>query len=258
VAVRGVDVNASQWDCTLERSAGDAPAVRLGLRLVKGLPLSSAQRLIAARRAPFAGINDLAHRTGLRRGDIKRLADAGALAVLTAHRRQAHWHASGVEDTALPLFEHARLDETPPWLPPPTEGEDLIADYASLGFTLGRHPLDLLRGRLRRLGLSSVAEINALPHRRPARAGGLVINRQRPSTAKGVMFFTLEDETGQVNVVVWPAVAERQRRTALESRLLGVYGRLERRGIIVHLIAQRLMDLSPLLGILPTRSRDFR
>jgi len=148
------------------------------------------------------------------------------------------------------------LDTTPPLLAP-SEGQDLVADYASLGLTLGRHPLALLRPQLDRMRMSTAARLKQLPHGKPARAAGIVIGRQRPGTASGVIFVTLEDETGMINVVVWRDVAERQRRALLGSQLLAVHGALERQGEVVHLIAGRLVDHSPLLGRLVARSRDF-
>jgi error-prone DNA polymerase len=147
--------------------------------------------------------------------------------------------------------------ETPPRLPPPTEGEDLVADYRSLGLTLGRHPLALLRDRLARMRLATAEEIRRLPHGGVARACGIVTGRQRPDTASGVVFVTLEDETGYVNVVVWASLGERQRRELLGARLMAVHGVIEREGEVVHLVARRLVDESALLGRLVTRSRDF-
>ena len=147
--------------------------------------------------------------------------------------------------------------ESRPALAAPTEGENLVADYASLGLTLGRHPLALLRPRLARLRFATAGEIRALPHGRRARAAGIVTGRQRPDTASGVVFVTLEDETGYVNVVVWHDLGERQRRELLGSQLMGVEGVLERDGEVVHLVARRLMDHSALLGRLATASRDF-
>ena len=168
----------------------------------------------------------------------------------------AHWLVAGVE-TATPLLKSAPIIETLPALAAPGEGENLIVDYASTGLTLGRHPLALLRGRLTRLRLSTAAELSGFAHGRLARAAGIVTGRQRPGTASGVVFVTLEDETGNVNVVVWRALVEKQRRELLGSSLLGVYGILERQGEVVHLIAHRLIDYSVLLGRLATASRDF-
>jgi error-prone DNA polymerase len=256
VEVRPVDVMASEWDCTLENTRAKDPALRLGLRMVNSFSLEGAARLTSARaHRPFASVEDLALRGGLERRDLKCLAAAGALAGLAGHRRQAWWEVAGIEP-GTPLTD-APVEEMQPQLVAPTEGQDLVADYASLGLTLGRHPLALLRIDLQRQRLVSAAQLRDLPHGKITRAAGLVISRQHPGTASGVTFLTLEDETGHVNVVVWRDVAERQRRELLGSRLLAVYGKLERQGEVTHLIAGRLRDLTPLLGNLVTQSRDF-
>ncbi|MGB8408923.1 MAG: OB-fold nucleic acid binding domain-containing protein, partial [Gallionella sp.] len=232
------------------------PALRLGLRMVKGLPPESAARLAAARtQRYFESVEDLALRAVLDKRDLKCLAAAGALAALAGHRRQAYWDVAGIEQ-ATPLAL-ASSNETQPELSPPTEGQNIVADYSSLGLTLGRHPLALLRNVLRAQRLVTAYELRSFPHGRLTRAAGLVTSRQRPGTASGVTFMTLEDETGQINVVVWRDLAEKQRRELLESRLLAVYGVLERQGEVTHLIAGHLKDLSPLLGDLVTQSRDF-
>jgi len=256
VEVRPVDVLASEWDCTLEKGEGGKPALRLGLRQVKGLSLEGVACLTAARaQKPFDSVDDLATRGGVDPRDLKCLAAAGALARLTGHRRQAYWDVAGIE-RATPLAM-GHVAEAQPDLFPLTEGQDLVADYASLGLSLGRHPLALLRSRLQRERIVTAEELSRLPHGRLARAAGLVLNRQRPGTASGVTFLTLEDETGHVNVVVWHDLAERQRRELLGARLLAVYGTLERQGEVAHLIAGHLRDLTPLLGNLVTHSRDF-
>jgi error-prone DNA polymerase len=258
VAVRPVDVTVSDWECTLEPlESPESPAVRLGLLMVKGLPQASAERIVRARaEQAFDSVADLARRAALDRRDLKCLAAADALAALSGHRRTAHWQVAGLE-TAPVLLRDAPIHEADPDLPVPTEGESLVADYASLGLTLGRHPLALLRERLRRKRLATAAEIRAMPHGRFARAAGIVTGRQRPDTASGVVFVTLEDETGHVNVVVWRALSERQRRELLGARLMAVHGVIEREGEVVHLVARQLVDESALLGRLLTRSRDF-
>ena len=257
VEVRAVDVMVSAWECTLEPGADDKPAVRLGFGVIIGFAEKAAHRLIAARaQHGFDSINDLARRTQLAARDLKLLASANALAALAGHRRIAHWLVAGVEQTT-PLLEAATIIETLPSLAAPSEGENLIVDYASTGLTLGRHPLALLRGRLKRLRLSTAAELRDFPHGRLARAAGIVTGRQRPGTASGVVFVPLEDETGNVNVIVWRDLVEKQRRELLGASLLGVYGVLERQGEVVHLIARRLIDYSALLGRLETVSRNF-
>ena len=225
--------------------------------MVKGLSQESAGRVVAARgEAPFAGVEDLARRAQLDRGDLRRLASAAALSSLAGHRRSAHWLAAGAQ-APPPLLRDAPVRERQHALPAPTEGEDIVADYGSLGLTLGRHPLALLRGRLKRMRLVPASELLALPDGRPARTAGIVTCRQRPSTANGVVFVTLEDETGYVNVVVWNHLVERQRRELLGSSLLGVEGRIQREGEVVHLVARRLTDHTRLLGRLTAKSTDF-
>src|SRR5690554_5879767 len=258
VEVRPVDVAHSDWDCTLEgASCSGRAALRLGLRLVKGLSEAAAQRLLTARsKERFASVQDLAARAQLDKKALSALAYADALASLAGHRRSAWWEVLGVE-SGLPLLEGAAVQEQPPALAAPCEAEDIGADYASMGLSLGRHPLALLRPRLRRLRLRTAAELVEVEHKRLVRAAGLVITRQRPGSASGVTFVTLEDETGVINVVVWKDLAERARRTLLSSRLLGVVGIWERQGEVTHLIAGRLVDYSHLLGDLQTRSRDF-
>jgi error-prone DNA polymerase len=252
VEVRPPDVGVSAWDCTLE-----AGALRLGLRRVGGLSQAAGDRVVAARaQGAFASVEDLARRAELDRRDLKCLAAGSALATLAGHRRQAHWAAAGI-DRAAGVLREARIDEPALALPPPGEGEDIAADYASLGVSLGRHPLALLRPRLSRLGLLTAAAVHARRHGSRARAAGLVTCRQRPDTASGVIFVTLEDETGCVNVVVWRDLIERQRRELLGARLLAVDGRIERDGDVVHLIARQLSDRSALLGRLLAPSRDF-
>jgi error-prone DNA polymerase len=243
VEVRPPEVNASEWDCTLE-----AGALRLGLRMVGGLSEAAGKKLAAGK--PYASAFDL----GLNRKDLRALAAAGALQSLAGHRRLAHWAAAGAARRA-PL--DAPVLEALPVLAPASEGAEIVADYASLGLTLGRHPLALLRPRLRKLGLLQSEKMHELPHGSTARVAGLVTCRQRPDTASGVVFVTLEDETGNINVVVWNRLVERQRRELLGARLLGVHGSIERDGEVVHLVAGRLVDYSALLGPLETASRDF-
>ncbi|HET9043270.1 MAG TPA: error-prone DNA polymerase, partial [Burkholderiales bacterium] len=255
VEVRAVDATRSDWACTLE--GREPPAVRLGLLMIKGLAEGSARRIAAARAAaPFASVADLARRARLEARDLKHLAAAGALNALAEHRRRAYWDVAGIE-TRPHLLREAPVRETAPALAAPTEGENLVADFASLGLTLGRHPLALLRARLRGMGLATAAEVRAAAHRRILSACGIVTGRQRPDTASGVVFVTLEDETGYVNVVVWSALVERQRRELLGARLMAVHGTIEREGEVVHLVARRLDDHSALLGRLLTHSRDF-
>jgi error-prone DNA polymerase len=245
--VRAPDVNASDWDCTLE-----GRAARLGLRRVRGLAEATGRRIASLR--PYEDVDDLSRRARLSDRELRLIAAAGALESLAGHRRLAYWSAAGAAGRA-PL--DAGAAEPSVELEAPAEGEDIRADYASLGLTLGRHPLALLRGHLRRLKLLSAEEIRALPHGAPASVAGLVTCRQRPDTASGVIFVTLEDETGCANIVVWSSLVERQRHELLGARLLGVHGKVERDGAVVHVLAHRLADHSALLGPLEAESRDF-
>jgi error-prone DNA polymerase len=259
VAVRPADVRYSDWDCTLEsdpRSKGGL-ALRLGLRQVRGCSEAVAKRISQARgQAAFADVVDLCTRANLDRRHQDLLADAGALRGLAGHRHRAKWAVSGVE-AQLPLFGRASPTEEHVVLPPPTQAENLLADYAHTGLSLGPHPLRLLRGQLRAKHFLDSKQLGRLPHETRARVAGLVTQRQQPQTASGITFITLEDEHGPVNVVVRRQVAERQRRPYLEARLLGVEGHWETVDGVNHLIARRLLDLSPMLGALDVRSRDF-
>ncbi|KAB0495888.1 error-prone DNA polymerase [Pseudomonas vancouverensis] len=256
--VRPVDVRASDWDCSLEPISGAQPAIRLGLRMIKGFREDAARRIEAARaNGAFIDIGDLGERAGLDARAQEQLADAGALRGLAGDRHRARWEVAGVEKQ-LGLFAGLpRQEEGAVVLPKPTVGEDLQADYNSVGTTLGPHPLALLRVELKARRCRSSQELLAVEHGRPVSVAGLVTGRQRPSTASGVTFVTLEDEFGNVNVVVWRDLAERQRRVLVGSQLLKVDGRWEKEGEVRHLIAGRLSDLSPLLDGITIRSRDF-
>jgi error-prone DNA polymerase len=258
VLVRPVDVAVSDWDCTLERRDDGRPALRLGLRVVKHLSHEGAERLLAARAAgAFVDTADLAERATLDRRDLEALAAADALAALAGHRHRAVWQVSGVE-RALPLLPAATAaQEGMPLLRAPREGQEIVADYFSTGLTLRRHPLALLRDALMKRGVIANQELWELPDGRLVTAAGLVITRQRPGSASGVTFVTMEDETGYVNLIVWKRVADAQRAALLESRLLLVRGKLQREGDVLHVIAHRLTDLSALLGDLSVASRNF-
>ena len=257
VEVRPVAVAASAWESTLERRVDGEPALRLGLRLIKGLTGAGASRLVAARTdRAFTSAQDLATRAALERRDLEALAAAGALGEFAGHRHRALWSVAGVE-SALPLLAGTGIAEGIPLLRAPSEGQDVVADYRSVGLTLGRHPLALLRERLAGEELLSARSLWGLADGAPVRTAGLVITRQRPMTASGVTFVTLEDETGHINLVVWLKVAERQRRALIESRLLEVTGKLQREGDVLHVVVDSMRDRSQLLGNLQTHSRNF-
>ncbi len=257
VEVRPVDVRTSAWDCTLEAGRGGEPALRLGLRMVKGLSRHGAERLVQARGGQsWRSVADLTRRGGLGRSDLQALAGADALAGLAGNRHLAAWAVAGISVPAS-LVPAIDAPGPVPLLPSPSEGEAIVADYASLGLTLRRHPLALLRWHLTRRRLLCAREVGEIPPGRLVRTAGLVINRQCPAAANSVTFITLEDETGHINLVLWQRVAERQRSVLLGSRLLGVIGEVQRESGVTHLVVKRLRDYSGLLGGLIARSRDF-
>ncbi|AOJ02987.1 DNA polymerase [Burkholderia mayonis] len=263
VTVLPIDAMTSGWDASLEAQLGEMPpdgqpAVRLGLSLVRGLGEDAARRIEAARAAgPFASVDELARRARLERRDLEALAAANAFAALAGHRRDALWQAVA----AVPerdLLAAAPIDEAvKPELGAPSEADDVLADYHTIGLTLNRHPVALLRPELDARRLSSAAALRDRRNGRLARACGLVTARQMPGTAKGVLFVTLEDETGCVNVIVRPELLERQRRETLDSRLLAVSGVWQCESDVRHLVAQYLEDLTPLIAGLRTESREF-
>lgn len=257
VEVRPPDVCYSDWDSTLETGHDGEPVLRLGLREVKGMQEESAQAITQARAAkPFPNVNDLIRRAELNRHQRAVLADADALATLAGHRHQARWAVQGVEDLP-PLLATATIRDEHAELRTPTAGEDVLADYRTLGLSLKHHPLALLRPRLHAERFLTAQALTALPHKRRARGAGLITLRQRPETAAGVIFMTLEDETGMINLVIWRDLAVRQRREILESRLLGVDGVIEREGIVCHFIAHRVRNYDHLIGELSVPARNF-
>jgi error-prone DNA polymerase len=258
VKVAPVDVTISGWDSVLERTnASSKPYVRLGLSLIHGMRDGAAERIETARAVrPFASVSDLAQRAQLDRRDLQVLAAANALSSLAGNRREALWQSAA----AIPdkdILANAKLDDETPELGAPSEADDIVSDYQATGLTLGRHPLELLRPALTEQRLLPASTLARFPNGRLARGGGIVTTRQRPGTANGVMFLTLEDETGNINVIVWPSLLEKQRKEALGAALLGVYGTWQSDGGVKHLVAQRLVDLSHLLGGLTTQSRNF-
>jgi error-prone DNA polymerase len=259
VVVREIDVTISGWDSSLEEPAGKRgqPAVRLGLSMLKGMRDGAAKRIEDERAVqPFASVTDMARRADLDRHDLQVLAGGNALHQLAGNRRQALWQAVGATPDK-DLLRPTTPDEEVPVLKLPTEGEEILGDYRSHGLTLGRHPLALLRARLLEHRFLPAATLNTYTNGMLARACGMVTVRQRPGTAKGVLFITIEDETGNVNVIIWPSLVEQQRREVLSAPLLGVYGVWQQEGTVRHLVAKRLVDMSHLLGRLPTISRDF-
>ncbi|HEY4372107.1 MAG TPA: error-prone DNA polymerase [Burkholderiales bacterium] len=234
-------------------------AVRLGLKKIANLSVAGADRLLEARRSgPFADMHDLTRRAKLDRSDLEALAAADALAPISGHRRRAMWDVIGVE-APIPLTPEIATPEGGADLLPPDAQDELRQDYSALRLSLRPHPLTHLRPKLRERRLMSAAELSRYPHGRLARACGIVTGRQRPGTAKGTIFVTLEDETGYVNVVCWPRLIEQFRRAILLSRLMTVYGVWETDGKVAHLIAKHVVDDSAMIDWLETPpSRDFR
>ena len=257
VEVRPIDVNRSEWDSSLEADANGKPAIRLGLRLVKTLSSRCGESLLRTRaQGKFVDIEDLARRARCDAKDLGALAAAGALRSLAGNRHRARWDVAGIEPPR-PLLGGSN-PEGIPMLRPPEEAEDIAADYRHTGLSLGRHPLALLRAQLRGWGIKPARTVQRCRPGSLVYAAGLVITRQRPSSGGGVTFVTIEDESGYLNLIVWRQLAESQRAVLLKAALLGVEGRVQREGKVLHVIAERLHDHSRLLGRFTVRSRDFR
>lgn len=230
------------------------PDIRLGLNRIRGMRKPAAERIEAARaQAPFTSVEDLAHRAALDRHDLNVLAAANALKSLAGHRRQALWQTLALQEPGRDhaLLRQARPVEAPLELPAPPIGEEVMADYGSLGLSLQSHPVGLLRARLERMRFATAATLAGYRNGQLARACGIVTVRQRPGTANGTIFVSIEDETGAINVILWPHLIERQRREVLGAQLLGVYGKWQCERETRHLVAQHLVDLTPLWGGLP-------
>ncbi len=257
VRFRPVDVELSEWDCTLEPGADGEPEVRLGFGMANGLAEAEAKKLLAARaRRSFANVEDLANRAALSQRSMEALAECGALEPLAGNRHNSRWAVAGVQ-RFNEVLAGAALDEKTIALPAPSEGQGISADYRSLGLTLGRHPLALLRQRLAKLRVVPADKLPGLQNGRNVRVAGIVTHRQRPGTASGVVFATLEDETGSTNLVIWPKVMEAQRDAILGSSLMLVEGELQCEQNVINVVARRVHNYSGWLGELQTSSRDF-
>jgi error-prone DNA polymerase len=267
--VRPVCVNASRWDCTLEPTGRENRfAVRLGLRMVRGLANADAAAIVAMRAGqPFASIDDLWRRAGVPSASLVQIAEADAFRPsLRLTRRDALWAIKALRDEPLPLFAaaSAREAEAVPEareptvaLRPMTAGGEVVKDYGHVGLTLRSHPLSFLREDLRRRRIVPCADAMQARDGRWLQTAGLVLVRQMPGSAKGVMFITIEDETGIANLVIWPKVFEKQRRVILAARMMAVHGRIQREGEVVHLVAQHLTDLSKALASIGDRDVTF-
>jgi len=266
VTVLPVDVQHSAFETRLESGTGDLLPVRLGLNRVNGLKHDAALRIVTTRKQGlFESVEDLTKRAQLDRGDLLALADANALEQLAGHRRQAVWQTAATETKGIrrsanntDLLAHTRSNETPLDLPKAGELEDMLADYRATGASLQHHPVSFLRQQLAPYKIKQVEELRTYPNGRLARACGIVTHRQRPATAHGTVFLNLEDETGNVNVIVWNSLAEEQRQVLRNAQIMGVFGVWQREGEVCNLVARRLVDYTYLLAQLQTPSRDFK
>ncbi|HEY0975475.1 MAG TPA: error-prone DNA polymerase [Solimonas sp.] len=258
VAVHPIDVQRSHWDCRLERDANNKAAIRLGLRLVAGFNEAAARRIEQTRAArAYDNIDDLAQRAQLSRRELDTLAAADALLPLTGHRFQARWQSKGWEKLDG-LLEQAPPPDDPATLSAPHEGEDILADYQSTGLTLRRHPVALLRHRLHRARVTANGDLPQVADGRRVRVAGIVMFRQRPGSAQGTMFMTLEDDTGIVNLIIRPQLIEAEREAIVGGQFLIVQGLLQRQHEVTHVVAERFHERSHWVGELPNLSRDFR
>ena len=286
VIARPPDVNHSDWDCALEPIENGEVALRLGLRQIKGFREAAAEQLVAARGEGYENPREMWRRAGLGADALDRLAQADAFTSMGLSRRAALWAVKGLGAAPLPLFAAAEArhgtddaddtDGAEPSvaLPDMALGEEVVEDYRSLRLSLKQHPVALLRRDLARRNIVPSARLAHIAPGKTVRVAGLVVCRQRPGTARGVIFATLEDETGNANVIIWADVFERHRRVVLGARLLGVEGVLQREGLVIHVVAKRLSDLSDHLAqltgaaplptpaqrrdILKVKSRNFR
>jgi len=272
IEIRSVDIEHSQWESTLEQPAVTfkrhlpthipQPAIRLGFQRIKGFKEDTATRIISARsQSPILKIDDIVRRARLGRGDLSRLTEGGAFKNLSGHRYQTHWDVKGIlpETPLLNQVAEEKSQYGKISLPAPLETDDLRADYTSLGLTLGRHPMAMLRetgGPFSHCKTSK--ELENFSHGRFVQVSGIVTGRQRPSSASGVLFLTLEDETNNINVVIWTRILEKYRAAIVQGRLLKIKGVMERKDSVIHVIAGHVEDLSQYLEHFSLKSRDFR
>ncbi len=258
VYVLPTDILYSDWDCTLVRSSAGNPQLRLGLRLVKGLGQQAAERIVLTRNnKPFTDTQDLCNRSQLNRRELAVLAEAAALRGIAGHRHRARWQVAAIEKQPLDLLRGINRKDDATAIRPASEMDNLRADYAATGLTLGRHPVALIRSTLNQRRVRTAQQLLKLQHGTHTRACGLITMRQRPMTANGTIFLTLEDETGHVNVVIWRHLWERQRDVVLNASLVAVDGIMESDGEVYHLIARQVHDFDELIKKLKTRSRNF-
>jgi error-prone DNA polymerase len=289
VEVRPVCVNSSVWDCTLKQGPGhlnphraatggphrlvlgraEGPghdekgrltAVRLGFRMIKGLAADHADAIIAARATPYKSIPDLHRRAAVPVAALERLAEADSFRALKLDRRQAVWAIRGLSDHRLPLFDHADSETNEPAvsLPVMSKGRQVVEDYRSVGLSLRDHPVAFLRATLNERRIARCADLARWRDGARLTVAGIVLVRQRPGSARGVLFVTIEDETGHANLIVWPSVFERQRRVLLSARMLACRGKLQKEGEVIHVIADEITDLSALLRSVGDETRGMR
>jgi error-prone DNA polymerase len=264
VEVRPVCVNASRWDCTLEPTSGEPAggrflAVRLGLCMVKGLGNAHAAALIGARgEQSYRSVADVWQRASVPVAALERIAEADGFLRVGLDRRQALWEIRGLADSRLPLFAAAdEAAEPGVALPPMPQGGEVVEDYRSVGLSLRRHPVAFLRDELTRERILPCAALAELRDGARATVAGVILVRQRPGSASGVLFITIEDETGHANLIVWPRVFERQRRLVMSASMLGCRGKVQKEGEVIHVIADHLADFSPLLASVGGRGGEF-
>ncbi|HVC63057.1 MAG TPA: error-prone DNA polymerase [Acetobacteraceae bacterium] len=288
VEVRAVCVNASGWDCALEPAGEKHLAVRLGLRMAKGFSREHADEVVAHRGAAlYRSVEDVWRRAHVPVAALERLAEADAFGALGLDRRQALWAIRGLSDARLPLFDAAPFQANPSRQPPPTRGQpalplplweevegrgfsepavtlppmpagrEVVEDYRSTGLSLRRHPVAFLRADLQAQRIIRCADLANARDGQHLTVAGIVLVRQRPGSARGVLFVTIEDETGHANLIVWPSVFDRQRRLVLTASMLACRGKVQREGEVIHVVADHLTDLSPLLRSVGQRGENF-
>ena len=257
VEVRPPCVNASRWDCTLERTGGRYLAVRLGLRVIRGLSNADGAKIVSARSTTaYDCVEDVWRRSGAQRVAIEKLADGDAFHSFGADRRQGLWKVRGLGEAPLPLFAAAdRAAETlsaegiepEVQLRALTDGREVIEDYRNLQLSLRAHPLTFVRDELRRRGVTRCADLASVRDGRHVEVAGIILVRQKPGSAKGVLFITIEDETGVANGILWPDRFEAQRRTIMSASMVGLKGRVQKEGEVIHVICDRIVDHGDLL-----------
>jgi error-prone DNA polymerase len=257
VKVRPVCINASRWDCSLEPARGRYHAVRLGLRQVHGLSNADGAAIVTARAlTPFESVEDLWRRSGVPRAAIEKLANADAFHGFGADRRQGLWKVRGLGEAPLPLFAaadraaeriSAEVQEPAVELRPLADGREVIEDYRALQLSLRAHPLTFVRDELTRRGVTRCADLANIRDGRKVEVAGIILVRQKPGSAKGVLFITIEDETGIANGILWPDRFEAQRRTVMSASMVGLKGQVQKEGDVIHVICDRIIDHGDLL-----------